>query len=610
MSDANPNETDDPVPENSDHLQESPTAESTTGRTVAVAIAVVAAALLAFVAGRWTGGGEATNGGASKTGAKTGGTAKPRSYTCPMHPDVRSDDPDDTCPVCGMDLVPVKKSKGSDEGPDIPKLRLSDRALEVAKVRTVEAKRQRVSREIRTYGRVEPAEESETDLTAWVRGRIEHLDIRAVGQRIERGERIARLYSPKLESVQKELLQAVRTARSNGGDTSSARKRAARSAAEGARKRLRVMGMKPRQIDSIVEAGEARSVVDVYAETSGTVTERHAFEGDWVDVGDAIASLQGLDTVWIQLEIYERDLPFVEEGTPVTITLPNRPGVELESRIDFVDPVVDPSNGTARARVVASNADGELPPGTDVRGIVRATVEGDPPPISIPESAVLWTGPRSMVYEYDRSMQPPAFVGREVELGPEVGDRRIIRAGIEEGTEVAVQGAFQLDAELQIRGEDSMMTGLHPSQRLSEPVEVPEDGKEFKPAIAPKRVPDGAWYCPMDPTHWAQKKEGDGTCPVCGMNLEEQTSDAKVNVPKGGEEFEPAITPDQLPDGVYYCPMSKVHWAQPEEGDGQCPICGMNLAEKKADGASAQEASHGHDHEHGDDHGTSNGGEQ
>ena len=487
-------------------------------------IGMLAALLLAFGVGRWTVSTGPTQGSDSEASQQATGSEKPQQYTCPMHPDVRSDDPNGTCPICGMDLVPVKSGPSSNSSDsDAPSLHLSDRAKKIAKVRTTFAKRQRLTRQIDSYGRVEVAEEAETDLTSWVRGRIEHLDIRTTGQRIRRGQRIARLYSPKLESVQKELLQALRTAdRIESKDESTARQRSAQAAVEAAKARLRVLGMQPRQIKSIIESGEARDVVNVYASTSGTVKMRHALEGEWVDVGDSIASLHGLDTVWVQLELYERDLKFVEEGTPVTITVPSRPDVEIEGRIDFIDPTVDPANGTADARVIASNADGTLPPGTDVRGNIKAVIQGDPEPLSVPETAVLWTGPRSVVYQYDRSMDPPSFVPIEVELGPKAGDRRVIQKGLSEGDEVAVRGAFQLDAELQIRGKASMMTGLPPSQQILEPVDVPEGGKKFEPPVSPDRIPEGAWYCPMGDVHWAQPTEGEGECPVCGMNLKEK----------------------------------------------------------------------------------------
>jgi Cu(I)/Ag(I) efflux system membrane fusion protein len=483
-------------------------------------------AVVAFGIGYWTGGGADAAPGGSTSGESAEKSSQ--QFTCPMHPGVRSDDPDDTCPICGMDLVSVDETGGgADDG--VPALELSDRALEVAKVQTQKAERRPLTREIEAYGRVEVAEEAETDITSWVRGRIEHLDIRAEGQRIHRGQRVARLYSPKLESVQKELLQALRTAeRADQGedDEPTAREQSAKSAVEAAKSRLRVLGMKPAQIEKIVEKREVREVVDVYADTGGTVREREVFEGDWVDVGDAIASLHGLDTVWIQLEIYESDLSFVDEGTPATVRFPNRPDVELDSRVEFVDPVVNPKNGTAEARIVASNEDGTLPPGTDVRATIEASIDGDPPPVSVPETAVLWTGPRSLVYRYETDRDPPAFVPTEVELGPKAGERRVIREGLSEGDVVASQGAFRLDAELQIRGESSMMSGFdgaESSRDSPEPVEVPEDGGEFDPGVSKDRLPDGVWYCPMDPVHWAQRTEGDGECPICAMDLKQKS---------------------------------------------------------------------------------------
>jgi Cu(I)/Ag(I) efflux system membrane fusion protein len=533
-----------------------------------------------------------------------------------------------------MDLVPVSKSKGEKES-EIPSIKLSDRAREVARVQTAEAKRQPLSRKIETFGHVEIAKETMTNLTTWVRGRVEKLYIDSRGEHIRRGQRIARLYSPKLESVQKELVQALETMDRAKADGKSTRVKSARSAVDAIRSQLRVLGMNQSQIQKLSETREVHETVNIYAEAGGMVHHLNVAEGDWLKAEASIATVHSHEVGWIQLAVYTEDLPFVSKGVPVTVSFPKQPGRTIEDRVDFIDPHVNPRNGTVNARVVVGEPKLKLRPGTEIEARIESSIEGKPDPLSVPESAILWTGKRSVVYVENNNEQPPLYTPKTVELGPKAGDRRVIEKGLEPGDSVVINGAYQIDAELQIQGQPTMMTGLSKKgghahdhdhgAASSSPVELPAEGKEFKPGIDAKRVPDDAWYCPMDPVHWAQPDKGDGSCPVCGMNLkhknpsnskgktdqpdsgpasdspepsnnppasgspeesntgdETAASSSPGKLPPDGKRFEPPVKPGEIPAGAWYCPMDTVHFAQPDKGDGSCPVCGMNLEKKQS----------------------------
>ena len=119
-----------------------------------------------------------------------------------------------------------------------------------------------------------------------------------------------------------------------------------------------------------------------------------------------------------------------------------------------------------------------------------------------------------------------------------MGDRYVIRGGLSEGDEVAVRSAFRIDSELQIRGGPTMMSAMHDEGVMplleGEPVDVPEEGIEFDPPIDPERLPEGVWFCDMGTTHWAQPEKGEDQCPVCGMRLTEKVAEEDDEA-EGGE---------------------------------------------------------------------------
>ena len=386
----------------------------------------------------------------------TGSQAADVEYVCPMHPQIRQDEPG-TCPICFMDLVPVQLGGGgSDNGVS---LTMSDSAVRLSHVRTGPVERVPLARELDVFGRVATTDDGAANITAWTGGRIERLYVQTIGDTVRRGQRLARIYSPELVVAQETLVHARGILREATEAGSTSRMQAATAAEHAAKTELRLLGISDSQIEELVADGTADETVLIYAPAGGTVMRRFANEGDHVQRGSAILELADLDEVWVQLEVYERDLRYIDIGTHVDLRIPGAAAGELSGTIAFIDPVVDPARRVARARVVLDNDDGTLRPDMFVEATIATPVTDDRgrPPVSVPASSVLWTGTRSVVYVYDAMENPPVYMPVEVEIGDRIGERQVIDAGVFPGETVVVEGAFRLDASLQIRGGASMM---------------------------------------------------------------------------------------------------------------------------------------------------------
>lgn len=429
----------------------------------------------------------------------TAAAVSPQEYTCSMHPTVRSPDPNDKCPICGMDLIPVP-ADADDGSADEPVLRLSPRAAALMQVEVWPAERRDVHREVRLFGRLDYDETRLRTLTARYAGRLDRLHVNFTGTSIARDQPLAEIYSPALVTAQEELLQTLRIFERTGQENRLARE-SARATLDAARERLRLLGLTPGQVDGIGTQQTLSEHLTIYSPMDGVVTQRHATEGEYVETGQPIYSIADLSGLWANMEAYESDLAGLRMGDRATFTTQSLPGEEFAGAVTFIDPSVDPQRRTVRVRIDVPNDDGRLKPGMFVRGAIHAAVREQhaEPPIVIPATSPLLTGKRAIVYVQVPDDERLVFEGRQVILGPRVGGAvgyYVVRDGISEGDLVVVHGAFRIDSELQIRGRPSMMQpevgrppvihdhAAHAQARLPvrEAVDVPD---EFRAALTP-----------------------------------------------------------------------------------------------------------------------------
>jgi Cu(I)/Ag(I) efflux system membrane fusion protein len=424
-------------------------------------------------------------------------------WTCSMHPQIRQPKPG-KCPICFMDLIPIAATEASAGAREIV---FSQEALKLMEVETTPVERKFVENEIRMVGKVEYDESRVKEITAWVPGRIDRLYVDFTGTLVREGDHMVYLYSPQLLSVQAELLQAVKAAKNIQPDSSDLINRSILATLDAVREKMRLLGLQKEQIEEIEKTGKTTDHLTIYAPIGGIVIARHANAGDYVETGAKIYTIADLSQVWIKLDAYELDMVWIRYGQQVEFTAEAYPGEVFRGTISFIDPVLDPVTRTVKLRVDVANPDGRLKPEMFVRAVVRTKVaaggmvmdenmagkwicpmhpsvvknqpdkcdicgmdlvtteslgyvragESNEAPLVIPETAVLLTGKRAVVYVRMDGREKPTFEGREIVLGPRAGDYYLVKEGLSEGEQVVTKGNFKIDASLQIQAKPSMM---------------------------------------------------------------------------------------------------------------------------------------------------------
>ncbi len=387
-----------------------------------------------------------------------GGTAAnwqaPDHFTCSMHPSVKQAGPG-TCPICGMNLVPVTREQ--EQGV----VMIDDARRQLIGVRTEPVVTAPMRDTFRAVGHVAYDESALADVNLKVRGWITKLYVSETGQRVGKGQTLFTMYSPELYNAEQDFLLGLQgaAATASAGDTGPRRPELL---ARASRQRLHLLGLADAQIDAIAQSGKPSEDLPIASPASGFVIEKNVVEGASVDAGMRLYRIAALSKVWVDADVYESDLAHVRVGQRATVTLDYLAGRAYEAKVAYVYPYLDPASRTGRVRLELANTDLDLRPGM-YASVTLASELGVR--VQVPASAVVYTGPRRLVFA---ALGGGRFRPTEVQVGTESNGMYEVISGLAPGDQVATSGVFLIAAEARIstaaRYWDSTDLEPHPRQ--------------------------------------------------------------------------------------------------------------------------------------------------
>ncbi|MBP7568583.1 MAG: efflux RND transporter periplasmic adaptor subunit [Acidobacteria bacterium] len=375
--------------------------------------------------------------------------AQAASYTCPMHPQIKSDRPSD-CPLCGMRLEPVDAVQGTSSGADQgnPGMVVVNAARQqLIGVSTDEVRREPTSQVLRVPGRIAVDDQRLYRIVAAVDGWIIDLRENTVGRFVRKNQLLGSYYTNELLSTERLFLLSIPANQQLVTRTKDFFSQASIRTAGSANPQypidsLRGLGMDDLQIEEIHKTRQAAPHVNIYSPVSGFVLARNISPRQRFDKGTELYQIGDLGRVWVLTDIFEKDRQFLEPGEEASVLYQGR---RLKARMTDSLPQFNPDSRTLQARFELDNPEFLLQPGM----FVDVELEVDmPPAITVPSDALFDSGLRKTVF-VDRG--DGNFEARRVETGWRLGDRIEVVRGLMEGERIVASANFLLDSESRMR---------------------------------------------------------------------------------------------------------------------------------------------------------------
>jgi Cu(I)/Ag(I) efflux system membrane fusion protein/cobalt-zinc-cadmium efflux system membrane fusion protein len=373
---------------------------------------------------------------------KTG--KKIKYWTSPMDPTYISNEPGKS--PMGMDLVPVYEEEGEGKEP-ASTIRIDPVTMQNMGVRFGRVQRKALTKDIRTVGNIIYDETKIFKVNIKFSGWIEKLYVDFVGEDVKKGQPLFDIYSPELVTTQEEYLLALNQYESLSNSSYPRVREGSRRLLEASRPRLRFWDLTEKQIESIGKTGKTKKTLTVYSPATGVVTQKDAFEGHYVKEGEHQFEIVDLSSVWVGVDVYEYELPWVRKGMAAEMDLSYIPGKRFKGKVLFIYPYLDPKTRTAKLRLAFPNPGYQLKPGMYADIYLKSVVATDS--LVIPQEAVIDSGVRKIVFV---ALGEGKFQPREVNIGLEGNDNEFqVLEGLSEGEEIVLSAQFMLDSESRLR---------------------------------------------------------------------------------------------------------------------------------------------------------------
>lgn len=333
----------------------------------------------------------------------------------------------------GMDLIPVYEDNNQSNGKS---LSIDPAIVQNMGIRTAIVSMRSLSQEIGAVGYLAEAERNVHSLNLLVTGWVRKLYVSTEGMNVEKRQPLFDLYSPELNVAVQELISATK----NYGQVGSSQK----SILNAAKKKLELWGLTKEQISNLENEAVVPSVVTFLSPATGVITQKNIVEGSGVKVGDELLKIVDLKTLWLNAQVFEKDLPQISIGQRAVATIGDK---TLEASVVFIDPRVESETRTAKVRLQIPNSDLSLKPGMFATISIKFQTSGAI--LTVPREAVIDTGKRKITFI---ALADGKFDLREVETGIS-GELGLIEvtSGLKVGEKVVTSGQFLLDSESRLR---------------------------------------------------------------------------------------------------------------------------------------------------------------